>query len=116
MTGSDERMYDRNRAIAQLDGDAALFAEICALFVAECDTYCRALESAWASGDAVSLRREAHTLKSMLARFACETGRELALRLEQRVAAGELEGTGEMLVALVSEAKRLAAALEQNAG
>ena len=116
MTGSDERMYDRNRAIAQPDGDAALFAEICALFVAECDTYCSALESALASGDAPTLRREAHTLKSLFASFACEAGRELALRLEQHAAAGELEGAGERVAALVSEAKRLAAALERDAG
>ncbi len=115
MTAS-ERMYDRARAIALLDGDAALFDEICALFIAECDTYCSALESALASGDAPTLRREAHTLKSLFASFACEAGREMALRLEQRAAAGEFEDAQNGVAAVVSAARRLAAELKQDAG
>ena len=116
MQGIDVPVYDRNRALEQLDGDAALLAEISAVFVAECDTSCCALEAALDSGDAVELRREAHTVKSTLATFASEGGRVLASELEARAATGVLEGAPGMVAELVLEIRRLAGALETEVG
>ena len=111
MSGN-EPLYDRAKALAQIDGDAALFAEIVAVLVAEGETYCAALEAALASGDASELRREAHTVKSVLASFACERGRELAWRLEEQAASGELDGASEQVAELVSVVRQLMAELE----
>ena len=116
MAGSDEPVYDRDKALEQLNGDASLFAEISAVFVAECDAYCAALEAALASGEPCELRREAHTIKSMLATFACEGGRGLASRLEEMAASGSLEATSGMVADLVLAVRRLAGALEEKIG
>lgn len=112
MTCGDDPVYDRSRAIQQLDGDEALFGEIAAVFRAECEGYCRALETALASGNVVDLRREAHTVKSVLASFACEAGRELARRLELLTAEGSLDGAAGITAELVWAMRRLAGVLE----
>lgn len=111
MAGSEAPLYDRNAAIAQLDGDAGLFAEIATVFVAESETYCRALEAALVSGNAVELRREAHTLKSMLATFAYETARARAQQLEHLAAAGDFAGVPARVAELTSAIRGLAVAL-----
>lgn len=115
MARVDESLYDKARAIEQLAGDEALFAAIAGVFVAECGGYCTALEAALASGSLADLRREAHTVKSTLASFACEGGRVIAQRLESLAASGSLIGAPEMTAELTSVMKRLAGALEQEA-
>ncbi len=107
----DEPLYDREMALAQIDGDVALFAEIVAVLGEEGEAYCAALEAALASGDAARLRREAHTVKSVLASFACERGRELAWRLEELAASGSLDGASERVEELVSVIRQLMAEL-----
>jgi len=104
-------IYDREKALAQLEGDDALFAEIVVVMADEGEGYCSALEAALASGDATELRREAHTVKSVLASFACEYGRELAWRLEQQAASGELDGAPEKVAELESVIRQLIAEL-----
>lgn len=115
MLSIDEPLYDRAAAIGQLAGDESLFAAIAGVFVAECDGYCAALEAALASGNLADLRREAHTVKSMLASFACESGRALAQRLENLAASGRLDDAPGMTAELMSVMKRLSRALEQEA-
>ena len=111
MSAAGASIYDRATAIARLDGDESLFTEMVDMFDAECENYCQALESALASGDAAELRREAHTVKSVLASFACERGRELAWRLEEQAASGELDGASEQVAELVSVLRQLMAEL-----
>ena len=112
----NEPLYDRARAIEQLAGDEALFAAIAGVFVGECGGYCAALETALASGNLADLRREAHSVKSTLASFACEGGRALAQHLESLAASGLPNGAPEVTAELVSVMKRLAGALEKDAG
>jgi HPt (histidine-containing phosphotransfer) domain-containing protein len=111
MSDSATTVYDKNQALERLGGDAALFAEMAGMFVAESETYCQALESALASADAAALRREAHTVKSLLATFSYEAGRQLALRLEQLAASGSLEGAAALSSEVVAAVRRLHAAL-----
>ena len=115
MSHVDEPVYDRSLAIEQLAGDESLFSAIAGVFGAECDNYCVALEAALASGNLVDLRREAHSAKSTLASFGCESGRMLAQRLENLAASGLLDGISEMTAELVAEMRRLAIALETDA-
>ncbi len=112
-------LYDRGEAVLRFDGDASLFAEMAALYVAESDAYGAALAAALAAAkaggatSAQALQREAHTMKSVFATFSCESGRLLALRLEQTAAAGRLEDvealTEEVAAALAALAQALAA-------
>jgi HPt (histidine-containing phosphotransfer) domain-containing protein len=111
MSDSATTVYDRAQALERLAGDAALFAEMAGMFVAESETYCRALESALASGDAACLRREAHTVKSLLATFSYEAGRELALRLEHLASSGSLDGAAALTAEVVAAVRRLGVAL-----
>ena len=104
-------IYDRAEAIARLDGDESLFAEMVNMFVAECDSYCKALENALIAGDAPTLRREAHTVKSLLATFSFEAGRALAQQLEYQAASGNLDGADVLAKQVIAAARQLAAAL-----
>ena len=111
MSDSATTVYDKAQALERLAGDAELFAEMAGMFVAESETYCQALETALASGDAAALRREAHTVKSLLATFSYEAGRELAVRLELLAASGSFEGAAALSAELVAAVKRLREAL-----
>ena len=105
---SASTLYDRAEALERLDGDEALFGTLAELFVAESAGYCAALTAALASGDTAVLRREAHTVKSMLATFSYEAGRELAMQLERLAADGRLDGAEALTLALIDAVKRLA--------
>ena len=111
MGENESPIYNRTEAIARLEGDEALFAEMVNMFIAECETYCGAIEEALASGDAGALRREAHTMKSLLATFSFEGGRSLALELEQQSALGDLSGLDGLVAQVVAAARQLAKAL-----
>ena len=106
-------IHDRAEAIARLDGDEALYAEMVGMYVAECENYCRALEAALAADDAPALRREAHTMKSLLATFSFESGRLLALQLEQQAASGDLRDVAPLTAQVVAAARQLAKALAE---
>lgn len=110
----DGTVYDRAKALEQLGGDESLFAEISAVFIGECEGYCSAVESVLAEGDVTAVQREAHTVKSVLASFACEAGRELAARLEQLAASGRLDGADAMAAELAAAMRRLKTVLEKD--
>ena len=74
-------------------------------------TYLRKVEEALASGDAGVLRREAHTIKSMLATFSYESGRGLAEQLEHLAASGSLDGAVELSAQVVNAVKCLSVVL-----
>lgn len=108
-------LYNHAEAVERLGGDEELFASVVGLFVAESEGYCGALEAALASADAAAVRREAHTVKSMLATFSCETGRELAQQLEYLAASGSLEDADSLTAAVVNAVRRLVEALPKGA-
>jgi HPt (histidine-containing phosphotransfer) domain-containing protein len=105
----DTPIYDKAQALARLDGDESLFNDLMNMFVEESESYCQALEAALSSGEAADLRREAHTVKSLLATFSYETGRELAMRLEHLAATGSLDGAQALTVELVAAVRKLSA-------
>jgi len=109
MSQLDTPIYDKAEALARLDGDESLFTDLMGLFVAESESYCQALEAALKSGDAANLRREAHTVKSLLATFSYETGREQAMRLEHLAATGTLDGSEALTSEVVDAVRRLSA-------
>ena len=108
---SASESYNRAQALERLGGDEDIFAEVANLFVAESDNYCQALKDALVSGDASVLRREAHTIKSMLATFSYESGRGLAEQLEHLAASGSLDGAVELTAQVENAVKWLSAVL-----
>ena len=112
---SENFIYDGAEALRRLGGDETLLAQVSALFVSESDGNCRALQAALAAGDATALRRQAHTVKSMLSTFSCENGRKLAQQLEDLAASGRLEGAEALVDELLVVAMQLARALAQSA-
>ncbi len=104
-------LYHRAEAIERLGGDEALYVSVASLFIESSAGYCAALEAAVRAADMAALRREAHTVKSMLATFSYEAGRLLALRLEELAASGNFDGAQALTDELVAAVKRLVAAL-----
>lgn len=109
--GSEASIYDKNEALQRLEGDEELFADMAKMFVDDTDAYCAALEEALKSGDAAAVRREAHTLKSLLATFSYEAGRMLAEHLEHLVAGGSLDSAPALVKEVLAATRRLSEAL-----
>ena len=104
-------VYLRNLAPLCLE----LLADVASLFIAESEDYCRALELALAVADAGAVQREAHTVKSMLATFSCESGRRRAFELEQLGASGQLAGAAALVAEVSLMVRALAQVLEKDA-
>ena len=115
MPGVETPIYDKAEAIARLDDNEPLFAELASMFVAESEAYCSALESALAAADAPALQREAHTVKSLLATFSYEAGRAQAMQLEHLAATGNLDGADSLTTEVLAAVRRLAEALAEYA-
>lgn len=116
MAHFEEPLINKAEAIARLGDDESLFAEMANMFVADSETYCVALENARASADVVALRREAHTVKSLLATFSFEAGRSLAMQLEHLAAAGSLEGADELTADVIDAIRCLSVELTKELG
>ena len=104
-------LYSRAEALERLGGDMELFKNLTRLFIEESAAYCSALEHALAGSDMAALQREAHSVKSMLATFSFEKGRELAMRLEHLAAAGNPDGVASLTAEVVAAIRQLAEAL-----
>ena len=112
----DEQLYNRAEALERLGGDEELFADVASMFIADGENYCVALQAALVAADAVALRREAHTIKSMLATFSYEAGRELAMRLEHLAASGSLTGADSLTAEVVMAVRKLVETLSAEQG
>ncbi len=86
--GDDLPVFDRAEAVARV-GDEDLFAELAQMFVADFPANMAAVEAALAARDWVRLRREAHTVKGLLATFCGYRAEARAKALEAAAAAGE---------------------------
>jgi HPt (histidine-containing phosphotransfer) domain-containing protein len=89
-SGKTGQALDLDVALAHVDGDRQLLAELAALFVQD---YPRLRDEARESilkGDHSSLERAAHTLKGRLAFFGIQQAREQAIALEMMGRIGDL--------------------------
>ena len=84
-----------------VDGDRAFVVELIEAYLADAPVHIAAIDSAAASGDAATLVRPAHTLKSSSATLGLQRLAAAARELEMAGKSGALEpGTSEQLVAL----------------
>jgi HPt (histidine-containing phosphotransfer) domain-containing protein len=109
MSRVETAIYDKAEVLVRLGGDESLFSELTQLFVTESTAYCHALEGVLLSADAARVQREAHSVKSVLATFSYEEGREIAMRLEHLAASGRLGGADRLTAQVLSAVRRLAA-------
>ena len=80
--------------------DNEFIAEIITTFLDDSPTQLAQLRSATAQGDAVEVRRVAHTLKSNAATFGLVELTPVCRELESRAAGGDLTGAGELVDAI----------------
>jgi HPt (histidine-containing phosphotransfer) domain-containing protein len=119
MPAALEGVFDRTAALALVEGDAELLAEIAALFL---DTHVEQLDAireAMAGHDAQSLKNAAHTLKGAIGNFAAREAFEAAQRLETMARLGDLtraEHAFTMLDAALSRLKDALTGVLQQAG
>ena len=104
-------VLDRASILERLGGDEEIYTMMVDMFLDDVDSNCSALASAFASGDAKVVQREAHTIKGLLATFSDDQGAAEALDLEQKAKLGELDGLGDAVGDLQVRLREVAMAL-----
>jgi histidine phosphotransfer protein HptB len=100
-------------ALREMTGDdPAFMTELIDTFVDDSRHQCQAMTKAASSGDAVALRRAAHSLKSNSATFGAMELAELCQTAETRAKRGELDGIAALLERIDSALEQAHAALE----
>jgi CheY-like chemotaxis protein len=105
-------VLDRELALARVDGDEGLLADLAKLFCEESPKLLFAVEDAVARKDAAALKRAAHSLKGSMSTFAARDATEAALRLEELASVGELADAEGAYRLLATQVDRLQQALE----
>ncbi|MBZ5563964.1 MAG: response regulator [Acidobacteriia bacterium] len=104
--------FDHAAALARLEGDAALLAEMAGIFIRDCPGLLTNLHEAVARGDAPAVYSAAHALKGSVANFSASAAVQAALRLETMGRQGDLTLSAAAWRALEEEIARLQQELE----
>lgn len=104
-------IYDRQMALEQAGGSAALLAELIEVFAKETPALLAQLREAIDQGDAAEVQRIAHTIKGSARVFGAEAVATVAERLEAMGREAELNEADEAMKALDVQAERLLTAL-----
>ena len=81
---------DVDRALQALDGNAELLKDLASMFVEDAPILLVQLKSALAEDHPMQARAVVHGLKGLVATFYAKTGVEIAQRLENAAAEGDL--------------------------
>jgi CheY-like chemotaxis protein len=109
---STPAVMDRTLALARVDGDHGLLADLARLFCEESPKMMAAVRDAVEAKDAERLQRAAHSLKGAVATLAAQKAFEAALRLERLGRAGDMAPTEQAYRLLELQVERLRTALE----
>jgi HPt (histidine-containing phosphotransfer) domain-containing protein len=116
-SGSDaeERpaVSDREAALAAVDGDLGLLAELAELFLSDAPGLLDEMRRSVREGDAQGLRCSAHAFKGAASNFRAQATVKAALQLECMGRDGDLGGAERALEQLVYELDRLRPQLEK---
>lgn len=104
-------VLDRASILDRLGDDEEIYTMMVDLFFESVEKNCAELASAFASGDATVLEREAHTIKGLLATFSDDEGAAEALMVEKKAKAGELATLGDAIDDLQRRLREVAKAL-----
>ena len=104
---------DVDAALAMVEGDAALLADLAKLFCDESHKMLASIEEGIRTRNAGALERAAHSLKGSLGTFAAPQAVNLALKLERLGRAKELNDAESVFAALSAELKSVCMILER---
>ncbi len=88
---------DQAAALAAVDGDEELLADVAEAFLAEAPQLLEQAEAAGSAGDAAAVKRAVHTLKGAVSSFGEHPAVALALAVERAAATGDLASAREAL-------------------
>lgn len=108
-----EFVLDKTTILKRFGGDEGIFVVMANMYLQDVDSICTRLNAALADNDTSLLRREAHTIKGLLATLADETGAALALSVETLAKSGECIGMEAMVSELQSRMRLVAAAVRK---
>jgi len=106
-------LYDEQAALERIDGDVKLLRELMQDFLAESRTMVTEMRLSLQKRDTATLRRIAHTLKSMAGCFYATAATDAAFRLEQVSAAEKLDESNTALNQLETHLEQLQQAFQQ---
>jgi len=104
-------VLNRQEILERLGGDEEIYSMMLDLFLQDVDENCANLIAAAASGQAAEMRREAHTVKGLLATFSDDAGSARAFAVEQQAKNGELGNLPEAAAELAARMREVAAVL-----
>ena len=104
-------VLNRTLILDRLGGDEEIFVMMLDMYLQDIDSNCAALAGAQASGDALTLQREAHTVKGLLATFSDDAGAADAYLIEQKSRLGNVDGLDEAVLALQARLHEVAKVL-----
>lgn len=104
-------VLDRGSILERLGGDEEIYAMMVDMYVQDVENNCAAIATALAQGDASALRREAHTIKGLLATFSDAAGAAAAAAVEQQARLGVVAGQDAAVLGLQQRLREVAAAL-----
>ena|SRR5207248_2706275 len=97
---------DLSEALARLDGDAVLLAELARLFLEEGPKLLAGLQTAVSQRDVAGIETYAHSIKGSMSCFCATQAHQYAAALERKGRERDLAGVAELLVQLQHELER----------
>jgi CheY-like chemotaxis protein len=114
--GAVEPLSGWNEAVERFGGKEDLVRDLVGMFLEEGPKLLEQISSDMVAGDAVGLRRNAHTLKGSADIFGAAALTNTAGRLEELGREGKLDEVAEVLITLRREMEELLPALRQQIG
>ncbi len=110
--GGDDQVIDVEKALARIDGDRELLAEVAGMFRRDWPGFLENIRDAIAQSDVTTLEREAHKFKGALGAFCAQPASEAAQHLETIGHRGDLADAAVACDLLEAELNRLEPELE----
>ena len=104
-------VLDRGSILERLGGDEEIYTMMVDMYVQDVENNCAAIAAALARGDATALRREAHTIKGLLATFSDDDGTAAAAAVEHQARQGEVAGLDGAVLGLQQRLREVAGVL-----
>jgi CheY-like chemotaxis protein/HPt (histidine-containing phosphotransfer) domain-containing protein len=104
-------VFSENEFLERLMGDRSVACKVLAGFVEDFPVQLRRLAGQLGAGDAEGARRQAHRLKGAAATVSAGALRTLALEAEEAARAGQLDGSGQVLLRMEAAFEQLKAVL-----
>jgi two-component system sensor histidine kinase/response regulator len=108
----ENQVVDWKVALARVDGDETLLADLAKLFCEELPKMLSAVQEAVEAKDPEELKQAAHALKGPVATFAAQPAFDAAVNLERIAGSADLGSVKDAFEVLLAETEQLRVALE----